>query len=298
MRMSAMCMGCVVRSQTEMLAEIEASERKKSEHMQAILTLIGQRAHDDTPQRLFYLIDQMQIERFGFGEDMSEIKMRYNAHMMKLLPRIAERVKAAPDPLMSAICHAQAGNYIDFATVQVSDDELFELLERAADLSLPMQAYQAFLEDLAGAKTLTYLLDNAGEIVLDKLLMEQILVRFPQIQITAMVRGALTKNDCTIEDAEQVGLYDLVHVVDNGTPLAGTELSCMPRDRRAIVTGADMIISKGQGNCETLSGCGLNIWYMFLCKCDWFVKRLQMPRNTPMFVNERDVDVSLYVDEG
>ena len=50
----------------------------------------------------------------------------------------------------------------------------------------------------------------------------------------------------------------------------------------------DVIISKGQGNFETLNGCGLNIYYLFLCKCEWFVKRFGMERFKGVFINDRN----------
>ena len=88
------------------------------------------------------------------------------------------------------------------------------------------------------------------------------------------------------EDARQVGLDQLVPVVGNGTAIPGTELDCISPAVHTLLTQADLIISKGQGNFETLHGCGLNIYYLFLCKCDYFVRKFQMERFQGVFTKE------------
>lgn len=296
MMMSADCMLCVVKHHWERVKDYPEHERVKSAFMRDIMALVAEHAHDISPQRIDALINQAHIRYFGRGEDMSAEKLRYNRHLLNLEPRLRAQIDTAPDPLLSAICHAQAGNYIDFATVNVDDDELFALLERAQSGGLPEARYLAFLKDLAAADTLVYLCDNAGEIVLDKLLIERLKAGYPNLRITAVVRGAEVMNDATLRDAEDVGLTDAVHVIGNGTPFAGTELAFLPDGVKALIESADVVISKGQGNFETLAGCGLNIYYMFLCKCDWFVKRFGQPKNAPMFINEREVTISPYID--
>ena len=46
------------------------------------------------------------------------------------------------------------------------------------------------------------------------------------------------------------------------------------------------ILSKGQGNYETLNGQGRHIFYAFLCKCDLFTSRFDVPRLTGILVEE------------
>ena len=58
-------------------------------------------------------------------------------------------------------------------------------------------------------------------------------------------------------------------------------------DARRLLEEADVIVAKGQGNFETMHGCGLNVYYSFLCKCDWFQQRFGMEKNKGMFVRER-----------
>ena len=48
-----------------------------------------------------------------------------------------------------------------------------------------------------------------------------------------------------------------------------------------------MILAKGMANVETLLGCGYNIYYAFLVKCQRFVNLFDSPLMTPMLVSEQ-----------
>ena len=146
--------------------------------------------------------------------------------------------------------------------------------------------YQALMADLQKGHSVVYLLDNCGEIVMDKLLIRAIQKAFPALQITAIVRGLPVSNDATVEDAIQVGLTEVVSVIGNGNGLAGTSLEHLSPEARKAVDEADVILSKGQGNFETLNGCGLNVYYIFMCKCDMFARRFQVPRFSGILVND------------
>ena len=93
--------------------------------------------------------------------------------------------------------------------------------------------YHSFRQDLEQAKTLVYVTDNCGEIVLDKLLIQEMQKQYPALQIAVLVRGREALNDATIEDAEQVGLMKLVPVVGNGTGIAGTVLEKITEEARS-----------------------------------------------------------------
>ncbi len=109
------------------------------------------------------------------------------------------------------------------------------------------------------------------------------------MEITVIVRGMPVLNDAVPGDAEDVGLTDMVKVIGNGNGVAGTQRNLLSEEAEHALSGADVILSKGQGNFETIHGCGLNIYYLFLCKCEWFTKRFGMERLKGVFVNERDI---------
>ena len=131
-----------------------------------------------------------------------------------------------------------------------------------------------------------YLTDNAGEIGFDRVFAEQIAKKYPQLAITFCVRGGPVLNDATREDAAEVGVP--FPIIDNGNTIGGTELRLLSDEARNALESADVIIAKGMGNVETAYGCGYNIYYAFLVKCQMFADRFGKPLMTPMLVRELD----------
>ena len=78
-------------------------------------------------------------------------------------------------------------------------------------------------------------------------------------------------------------------VIGNGNGMPGNVISEMSPEAMSVVERADLMVSKGQGNYEGLSGCGLNIYYLFLCKCETFMKRFEVPQFTGVMVREQDL---------
>lgn len=218
-----------------------------------------------------------------------------NTFVLARLDNIRSRIQAAPDPVYAALQFAVLGNYLDFAALQgqVSFDKLDELLDKALEMELDPDDYQAFCRELTKAKTLLYLTDNAGEIVFDRLFAETLQNAFPQLEITFCVRGAPIHNDATREDAAAAGIP--FRVIDSGSNIGGTELSRLSDEASTAVKNADVIIAKGMGNTETLAGCGLNVYYAFLIKCPRFVQYFGKPMMTPMFVGEHSIQKKRYL---
>ena len=225
---------------------------------------------------------------YGLPEDRyAKEKAFSNRFVLERMDALRQRVENQEDRLLAALKLAILGNYIDFAALQgqVDFDFLDSLLEKAMEIQLDGGVYEAFCREAASAKRLLYLTDNAGEIGFDRIFAEELHAAYPQLEITFCVRGGPAANDATRADAAEVGIP--FPVIDNGNRIAGTELSLLGEDARQAMEQADIILSKGQGNAETLLGCGKNIYYAFLVKCPLFAERFQKPKFTPMFVKER-----------
>ena len=224
----------------------------------------------------------------GLTEDRFKAeKEESNRFVLQRLGDIRSRILSAEDALYAALQMAVLGNYIDFSALrgEVSFEKLDEMLEKAGEIALDRENYEKLRADLEKGKSLLYITDNAGEIGFDRLLAEQIAAQYPQLQITFCVRGGPASNDATREDAEEVGIP--FPVVDNGCTVAGTELELLPEETRKLFEQADVILSKGQANVETLYGCGLNIYYLFLIKCERFQVYFGKEKLTPMLLTER-----------
>ena len=225
-------------------------------------------------------ISAIYRELFGPERDYTAIKRRFNALMLGLEPAIQAEVDAAPDPLARAVQYAMAGNYIDFAALgDIDEGELGKRLAVAREMTVDPAMLEALRREALSARRLALFTDNCGEIVADKVLLRVLGRLNPALEITVIVRGAPVVNDATLEDAAQVGLGDVARrVIGNGCDLPGTVLEYLGPEARDAADAADVWIAKGQANYEGLSGCGRNVFYIFMCKCDLFTRRFGVSR--------------------
>ena len=118
-------------------------------------------------------------------------------------------IRYSADPLRAALIYARTGNYIDFAALpEVSKETALSLIKSENKDELDEQEYRTFCQDMKKASNVVYITDNCGEIVLDKNCHPDSEKRiFPNIRITALVRGLPAGNDATMEDAEFLRSY-------------------------------------------------------------------------------------------
>ncbi len=221
------------------------------------------------------------------GDRYVQEKQSSNAFVLERMDAIRSRILAQPDPVYAGLQFSILGNYLDFSALrgQISFEKLDEMLSFGLQMDLDRSCYKALCRDLETGRRLLYLTDNAGEIGFDRLFAEQIAARYPQLEITFCVRGAPALNDATREDAAIVGIP--FPVIDNGTDYAGTVISELGPEAKAALEEADVILAKGMGNVETMYGCGHNVYYAFLVKCQHFINLFGKPLMTPMLVSER-----------
>lgn len=209
-------------------------------------------------------------------------KAESNRFALSRLDQLRRQTEQGSDPVLSALKLAILGNYIDFGALagEVDFRQLDEMIAGAEKMELDMDCYQSLLSDLENGKTLLYLTDNAGEIVFDRVLAEALQNRFPHLSITFCVRGGPAANDATREDALAAGIP--FQIIDNGTCIPGTVPERISPEAKAALDSSDVIISKGQGNCESLYGYNRNIYYAFLVKCGKFIRQFGKPKFTPV----------------
>ncbi len=218
---------------------------------------------DEVPARTSTRIHRVLNRETGV-DPYKQLKDRYNRIALELLPGLRKRVDAAADPFEGAVRTAIAGNVIDFGIYEEID--LDQSIEDAFRLPLPRADYEAFAGAVSASHRILYLCDNAGEIVFDRILVE--LLRAAGKELTVAVKGSPVINDATREDAEAAGLAASAGILDNGNDGIGTLLeACSPRFLEAY-RSADLIVSKGQANFETLAGTGDDrIFFLFKVKC-------------------------------
>lgn len=288
-RLKPECITCIVDKHLS-AHPVDITLDEKIDYMQRVLKIVSSATKDMSAPVIVGQIYDLQKEMFGMEKDFAEIKKYFNAQMLERYSTFQEAIDKDEDSLKLAIQYAMIGNYIDFGAMkEVEEDKLNELLIQAKEINISNQEYENLRREILTKEKMVYLTDNCGEIVFDKLLISKIKEMNPKLDITVLVRGGKVLNDATMEDAVQVGLDQIIKVMGNGSNIAGTSLDKISDEARILIENADFIISKGQGNFETLQECGLNIYYLFLCKCVMFANKFQVPRFTGMLLNERNM---------
>ena len=216
-----------------------------------------------TPPAMAQHIHRAIREFAGQGDPYREIKDWSNRMALTLYPTLRTRVEDSNRPMETAIRLVIAGNVIDFGVnSHLSETQVRESITHA--LSAPLEGdVEEFCSALSGADRILYLADNAGEIVFDRLLIEQL----PPGKVTVAVKGFPAINDATLADAEAAGIHQVAEVIENGSDAPGTILDDCSESFRDRFDKADLVVAKGQGNYETLSEVDKDIYFLLKAKC-------------------------------
>ena len=281
MHMNEMCASCMI-SKQEALSD-------NREYLDAIRKIMDDHIKDDSSPYMALRFSQAYEKFFGPAESYAPIRKQYNDLVLSMEDAIRTNIEASEDPLFSALIYSRTGNYIDFAAMDhVEPETLIRLLEETKADAHDHKTYASFLSQCENAESFLLLADNCGEIVLDRLMLEQLHKRFPKLKLTVMVRGGEVVNDAVMEDAEYAGIPSLARVITCGSATGGVVPALMSAEAKAAMDEADVILAKGQGNYEGLYGEGWHIFYLLLCKCEMFAQRFNVPRMTGMFTEETE----------
>jgi uncharacterized protein with ATP-grasp and redox domains len=258
------CVPCFLRQSLDAARMVTDDARIHERVLRETLRLIGEMPFDRPPPWVGQRIHKLLRDATGNPDPYRAVKRHSNALALELYPRLKQQVRASLDPFAMAVRIAIAGNVVDFGCRnRLGDDEVLRAIDDALDGWIDELVVASLRRAVHEAGDILYLADNAGEIVLDRLLIEEM----PADHVTLVVRGSPVINDATREDAEAAGLNDLVAVMDNGSDVPGTILETCSSSFRSRFEECDLVIAKGQGNYETLSGVDQSIFFLFKAKC-------------------------------
>jgi uncharacterized protein with ATP-grasp and redox domains len=220
--------------------------------------------HDDlTAPEASCLMNRLIRKATKIEDPYENEKKIYNELLLTLEEEIRDVIRKSPDPFQTALRYALAGNIIDFGPSKPFD--ILRILSEAATKTPAIDHSPELKDALKRASTVLYLGDNAGEIVLDKLFIETI--AHPDLYFA--VRGRNIINDVTIRDAETTGMTLITKVISNGYDAPSTLVNRCSPEFREIYKKADIIISKGQGNLEGMTGENdKKIFFLLMVKCN------------------------------
>lgn len=275
MIVQAGCHSCV-KKQAETLALHACSDEKINLALhQEFKDFFERMSKVNTPPEMASYYFRRYSEVSGIADPFREEKDKSTALALKLLPRLRQLVESADDPFAAAVKIASGSNIIDYGVLPDLQLEQAEAAITAA-LASPIdpEAVKLLAHRAKAAKRILYILDNCGEAVLDKLLLEQL----PAGKVTLGVRGRFIFNDVTRREIPMSGL-EAYMVIDTGDGAPGVSLRDSAPEFLAAMAESDLIIAKGQGNFESLESTFTTtpIFYLFRVKCKVISETFALP---------------------
>jgi hypothetical protein len=274
------CIPCLLRQTLEAARLTTDDETIHEQVLRKVLRAASEMNLRKSPPLMAQHIHRLIRQMTGDNDPYRDIKDRFNDFALELYPELKERIERSREPLDTAIRLAIAGNIIDSGVNHhINETQVHNAIEHA--LTAPLAGDpEEFREAVSEAKDILYLADNAGEIVFDRLLIEQM----PLERITLVVKGSPVINDACLADARTTGIADLVEVMDNGSDAPGTILAACSEEFKQRFESADLIIAKGQGNYETLSDVKKDIFFVLKAKCPVIAHHIGCEKGSLVFL--------------
>jgi len=258
------CIPCFVRQALDSAKLATDDEQIHEQVVREVLRLAADLDMSQSPPAIGQQIHRLIRKLVGHNDPYHGIKRQFNNLALNLYSGLRKQVVSSDDRLETAVRLAIAGNIIDFGVkTSLTESDLEETITQSLNGHFNNNQIQEFRDAVRRAENILYLADNAGEIVFDRLLIEQLLYE----KITVVVKGSPVINDATMNDAIIAGLPKIVEVIDNGSDAPGTILETCSQAFLDRFEVADLIIAKGQGNYETLSDIDKNIFFILKAKC-------------------------------
>jgi len=198
-----------------------------------------------------------------------KLKKEFNGICLALVEEFKKMIEDYGDSFEGSLRMALAGNIIDSGpNTRLNREIILNSIKESLSQNIDSEKIIQLKENIHNAKKILYIGDNAGEIVLDRLFIENL----PTEKITFAVRGGPTLNDATMEDALMTGMTDIVDVIDTGLDMPAAIIELCSKKFIKEYTDSDLIISKGQANYEALSDERKNIFFLLKIKCPVIVE--------------------------
>jgi len=267
------CIPCFFKQALEAARLSGASRKTQKKILDAVALSMPKFPLSSSPPEMARVIHGIVKRITGKKDPYAGIKKKSNNLALRVYPKLKEKLNGKQDRLLTAVELAIAGNIIDYGVKNSIDvkEELDKILneEHAAirKESKSIFNYSGFKSSLDEANSILYLADNSGEVVFDRILIEEIKRKRVNVDISYAVKEKPVINDALEEDARIAGIQKYAKIISSGADTPGTVLSLCSSRFLEVYKKADMIISKGQGNFEALSDSRRPIFFLFMAKC-------------------------------
>jgi len=226
-------------------------------------------SYDRSPPEICLDLLKAAMKMLGVSDPYKELRKELNKLTKPIAARAEKIIQESDDPLYAALLFACAANSLDVGVASSFEPE--SIIEYGKNRKFEVDDYKQLEEDINAAKNLLYILDNAGEIAFDKLVVQQLIDK----DLNCVVRHSPVLNDATREDAEEVSLSSFCNIVDPGSNVIGIPLDLCSGEFRELFERSDVIIAKGMANFETLEGATKKpVYFLLVAKCVVVAKHL------------------------
>ena len=282
------CTQCIILQALNVLKLDSHDEKTSQEFLKIILKEMDKIDYQDSPAANSNFIYHKYSQFTGLQDPYLDIKVSINNAALEIYPELEEIVENSPDPMYTSARAAVAGNEIDFG-VHLSGKkrpDLKGIIEEIRNKPLSHDDFPTFAKDLKDARKVLYLSDNAGEIVFDKLFINQIIKSGKEVVL--VVKSAPILNDATADDIKHVGLDKLVKIVETGNNCIGVNFNQISQELLDELEDSDIIISKGQANFESLDEIkNKKIFFLLKAKCEIIARELGVNHLDVVFEESR-----------
>ncbi|MGQ9707725.1 MAG: damage-control phosphatase ARMT1 family protein [bacterium] len=265
MRSSPACFDCGLK-QCARIVQLNGGDEDRIKELQERLHRLRDKLNLNEPPGTYtskLLLATMEL--LNTSDPFEKIKQGQNRMAMELAEKLDKELEWSAEPLRQALMVSAAGNVID-----VGPGHSFEVKEMLAALRFAHDDSNLLIRRLKNASRVVYILDNAGEVIFDRL----VLKRLPKSTLTIVARSAPILNDVTVDEAHSLGLNKLGRVIGTGSPYLGVDLGTVSEEFRRVYEQADVVIAKGHANFESLVDDGRDGFYLLTAKCELVAQRL------------------------
>jgi len=276
------CIVCRMRQALDICKFVNADENQRQEVLNKVMDFLIHRDIYEPSGEIGFLIHN-EVKRILDLEDPYRIvKEESIRKALAIYPRLKELVSESENSLRRATEICIAGNVIDFAPsnshdIEAAVNEVISSKKNHFD-------WTTFVKTLDEASSILFLGDNAGETVFDRVLIEEI-----GKPVKYAVKSEPVINDTILEDAIASGLDQVTELIENGSPMSGTVLPRCSDEFIDLYTNAEMVISKGQANFETLVDEKRRIFFLFKVKCDLLSRKHNIPMNEYVLLDNQNL---------
>ena len=265
MKMYLDCYPCVLRHALDVARRTTNDEHVQYDVMNKVVQELARIPRESTPPEITARVHRIIKRATGNPDPYEQVKRLHNEIALLLYPKLKKRIEASDNPLLMATKVAIAGNIMD-SGASGGEFDLNATIEETLEADLTGECFHSFENEIMKVSNLLYLGDNAGEIVFDRILIEEIQER-SQPKVTFIGKGEPILNDATLEDALFVGMDGIAEIITNGYDAPATILDKASSDVTEVWKSSNLIIAKGQGNYESLSDEKGNIFFLLKVKC-------------------------------